>query len=428
MQTAATVALVLQLSGIPSPAGDAAQVPDTAGKRAAAPAPRLDPYLIGWSSEPAMEYGGLMLASAQRLGSALLGSTEAAKSRPGLAAAWEFPFAQLLSIVNHEINGHGGWARTFDLDPHYGFNLFGLAAWTETERPPHTPDEMILLCGGGTEADTVLAHRLLADLMRPDGAEASTVPLALLAKLDLTLYVATTVTPDAGRASDFVDQYQEGNDIANYLVARQGQRRGTDMDVLWNQVAPVDFDDPLLEKNFDAARMAALWNALDPVLIGATVEYFRAHLVGGSARIRPLVLNLGGSVGVSAGTRAFLAPSYVTRYLDLYIRLPFGVASIFGRDLDSSVDRSYGWGGAFTVAPRGSRFSAGVTAERWDEPASAEHGDGEPGWHVSGEMHAPLARRFGVAVNVGHKTEGFVAGRPFGAGTYVGLGVLVSLN
>jgi hypothetical protein len=445
VQTAATVALVLQFGATlaaaerPAPpvptlplhsswnAVSTAQDSESGPADRNAPAARFDPYLGGWSSEPAMAYGGLTLASVQRLTSRLLGSTEAAQHRPGLAAAWEFPFAELLSIATHEVNGHGGRAREFDLDPSYGFELIGLTAWTGTARAPKTADELLLLCAGGTEADTVLAHRLIADLMRPDGAEASAVPLALVAKLDLTLYVAMTVRPGEGRAADFLDQYQQGNDIANYLVARQGQRRGTDVDVLWNQVAPIDFNDPLLRKNADAARIAALWNAIDPVLVGATVEYFRGHLFGGAARIRPLMLDLGG-VGISAGTRAFLAPRYVTRYLDLYIRMPFGVASIFGRDLDSSLNRSYGWGGTLTVAPRGTWFSASVTAERWTEPESREYGNDRPGWHVSGEVHAPLSRRFGLALNAGRKTDGFVAGRPLAAGTYVGLGVLFSLN
>jgi hypothetical protein len=445
VQTSAAVAFVLQLSAtlgaVDRPTPPSATLPLSSGSSAAAtaldsdssstdkraPAARFDPYIGGWSSEPAMAYGGLTLASVQRFSSRLLGSTEAAQHRPGLAAAWEFPFAELLSIVTHEVNGHGGRAREFGLDPSYGFELIGLAAWTGTAHAPKTADEMILLCAGGTEADSVLAHRLIADLVRPDGAEASTVPLALVAKLDLTLYVALTAAPSEGHAADFLNQYEEGNDIANYLVARQGKRRGTDMDMLWNQAAPIDFNDPLLRKNSDAARIAALWNAIDPLLIGAAVEYFRGHLFGGAARIRPLMLNLG-AVGISAGTRAFLAPSYVTRYLDLYVRVPFGVASIFGRDLDSSIDRSYGWGGAFTVAPRATRFSASITAERWNEPESRERKDHESGWHVSGEVRAPLSRRFGVALNVGRKTDGFVAGRPLAAGTYVGLGVLFSLN
>jgi hypothetical protein len=439
VETFATVALVVQLAGVPGATEPPIPPPVAWQDNGAQPAAPLaqgtsgrhtqfDPSLVAWSSEPAMAYGGLTLASVQRISSQLLGSTDAARRLSGLAAAWEFPFAQLLSIVNHEVNGHGGRGREFGLEPHYGFDLLRMSAYTGTTRVPKSRDEIIAICGAGTEADSVLAHELLVDLVRPDGAEASMLPLALLAKLDLTLYVAITVRPDAANGTDFREQYQDGNDIANYLVGRQGQRRGLDLNDLWNQVADVDFGDPLLRKNANAARVAALWNVLDPVLIAAVVEYAREHLGKGAVRIRAPMLDFGGTVGLSAGTRAFLAPSYVTRYLDVYARVPFGVGFVYLRDLDSSVARTWGWGGAFTLAPPGWRLSAGVTVDRWDEPASAEHGDGLPGWNVAGEVRIPTGSRLGLVVNVGRKTAGFVPGRPVNEGTYAGIGVMVSVR
>ena len=440
METVVAIALAARLftiTGAAAPgspvAATAAVSPDTEAAPAGAARPDgqdtpADPILIAWSRDPAMAYGGLTLASVQRLGSRLLGSADAARQRPGLAAAWEFPFAAVLSIVTHEVNGHGGRGREFDLRPRYGFDLLRMSAYTGTTRMPKSRDEIVSISGAGTEADTVLAHRLLFDLARPGGAEASTLPLALFAKLDLTLYVASTARPDREHAADFLDQYREGNDIANYLVARQGQRRGLDLGDMWNQVADVDVDDPLLRKNADAARIAALWNVLDPALIGAVVEYAREHLAGGAPRVRVPMLELGAGTGLSAGTRAFLAPSYVTRYLDLYVRVPFGVGSFYVRDLDSSVARTWGWGGVFAFDRAGSRVAARLAADRWDEPRSAEHGDGAPGWNVSGEIRVPAGRRVGVLLNVGHKTTGFVPGRPVKAGTYAGAGVLFSLR
>ena len=387
---------------------------------------QFQPYLVGWSSEPAMESGGLMLASAYRASSRLLSSTDAAQTHPGLAAAWEFPFAELFSIVTHEVNGHGGRAREFDMRPHYGFDLLRMSAYTGTRRAPETREEMIHICAAGTEADSVLSHRLMMDLARPGGAEASTVPLALLAKLDLTMYVAITERPRAENALEFREQYQQGNDIANYLVARQGQRRLADLGDMWNQILAVDYSDLLLRKNDAAVRATAVWNVLDPSLIATVVRYSREHLGKGEARIRAPMLELGDVVGFSAGTRGFLAPSYVTRYLDLHVRVPFGLGSVYVRDLDSSVERTWGWGGSFTVAPADWRFAVTVAGDRWDEPDSAEYGAGTRGWHASAELRLPLARRFGLLLNGGHKTTGFVPGRPVEAGTYVGVGALVS--
>jgi hypothetical protein len=458
MQIAVAIALVAQLGSLPVIAGTGSRpllaqardqvdrvTPvsrDTVAARqdkpdqaptAPAPAPDkqdrntgFDPYLAGWSSEPTMEYGGLMLASVQRVSSRLLGGSAAGREHPGLAAAWEIPFAQFLSIVTHEVDGHGGRGREFDLQPRYGLDILRMTAYTGTLKPPKSRDEIISISGAGTEADTVLANRLLADFARPGGAEASTFALAAFAKLDLTLYVSITAEPNSVTGPDFLTQFHEGNDIANYLVARQAQRRNGSLDDLWNQVSVVDFDDPLLKKNYDAARVAALWNALDPMLIATGIQYARQHLGGGAARIQVPMLELGGGVGLTAGTRAFLAPSYVTRYADVYARVPFGIGSVYVRDLDSSVARTWGWGASFTVAPAGSRVSANVTGERWDEPRSDEYGEGRRGWNVCGEVQVPIGPRFGFRLTVGRKTAGFVPGRPVPEGTYAGVGVLFS--
>lgn len=412
----------VQTAAADKPIASAGQ-PGSAGS----PDTRYDPLVAAWSSEPAMRYGGLALASVQRFSSRLLGSSDAGRRRPGLAAAWEFPFALLLSIVTHEVNGHGGRAREFDLRPVYGFDLIGLTAYTGTRRQPRSRDELVALVAGGTEADSVIAHSLFLDLMRPGGAEASTLPLAVFAKIDFTMYVASTPRPVRANAEEFRRQYQEGNDIANYLVARQGQRRGLDLDDLWNQVAEIEFADAWLQKNADALRLAALWNALDPTLITTVVAYARDHLRGGSVRLRAPMLQLGRHIGLQAGTRAFMGPSYVTRYLDVHVRVPFGLASLYGRDLDSSVERTWGWGGTLMLAPSRWRFQAQVAAERWDEPKSAEHGPGRRAWHAAGEVRVPATRRVGVMVGIGHKTDGFLPGRPLRAGTYAGAGLLLSL-
>jgi hypothetical protein len=456
MQTALLIALVAQLSSLPGIAGAGSRVAETQARApveqpTTAPSDRaatskdgreqapeaapvrkkdgpgaFDPYVAGWSSEPTMEYGGLMLASVQRASSRLLGMSAAGREHPGLAAAWEFPLAEFLSIVTHEVNGHGGRGREFGLEPRYGLDILRMTAYTGTLRSPESRDEVISISGAGTEADSVLANRLLVDMARPGGAEAATFALAALAKLDLTLYVAFTARPTGSTGTDFSNQFHEGNDIANYLVARQAQRRSANLDDLWNQVLAVDLNDPLLGKNYDAARLAALWNALDPMLITTAVKYATRHLGGGAVRIQVPMLTLGGGLGLTVGTRAFLAQSYVTRYVDVYARVPFGVGSVYVRDLDSSLARAWGWGAAFTVAPLRSRVSANITAERWDEPRSAEHGEGRPGWNVSGDVQVPVGSRLGFVLTVGRKTAGFVAGRPVNQGTYAGAGVVLS--
>jgi len=103
------------------------------------------------------------------------------------------------------------------------------------------------------------------------------------------------------------------------------------------------------------------------------------------------------------------------------------VASVYARDLDSSIARTWGFGGSFTFSPPGSRLSASVAADRWEEPASAEYGAGRRCWNAGGEVRVPLARQFGLVVSAGHKTAGFLPGRPVPEGNYFGAGALLSL-
>jgi hypothetical protein len=236
------------------------------------PPAEFEPLFFGWETEPAMEYGGRTLASLQSAASRGLRQAFRAERHPGASPAWEFPLAAALLLVQHEVNGHGGRAREFGLGPSYGFN-YDFSAATGISRPPHTNEENALLAAGGTEADGILAHRLLLDALRPEGIDGAKVPMLLMTKVDLTNYVSGTDKPKAG--NDFLDQFDDGNDIAIYLVSRQAQRVGADPADVWERRYTVDFDDPLLQENWDDARTTALWNLLDPAVVSTVVAYFR---------------------------------------------------------------------------------------------------------------------------------------------------------
>jgi hypothetical protein len=185
-----------------------------------------DPLFLGYGTEPEMDYGGRTVMSLQSAVSRGLGSIAGVGERhPGLAPAWEFPVGAAVLLIQHEVDGHGGRAREFGLSPSYAFH-FDLSAATGTRRPPRTNEGNALIGAAGTEADQVMAHRALLDFLRPEGADGAKAPLAMLSKLDLTLYVSEVKNPDRG--GDFVQQYRDGNDMAYYLIARQAQRRGAD--------------------------------------------------------------------------------------------------------------------------------------------------------------------------------------------------------
>jgi hypothetical protein len=372
-----------------------------------------------------MDFAGRTVTSLQSLFSRSFSRIgDAGERHPALAPAWEFPVAAALLLVQHEVAGHGGRARELSLSPSYSFG-YDLSAATGTERPPETNEGNALLAAGGVEADGVMAHRVLLDLLRPEGADGAKVPLAVMAKLDLTVYVFTV--EDADDLDDLEDQYRDGNDIAYYLMSRQAQRRGFDPASIWNGTYSAVPGDPLLESTWDDARLTALWNLLDPSLVGAAVSYFREHVLGGNVRVHAPVVRVADGVGLTLGTRGALGPQEVSRFLDLYAATRRGVFSVYVRDLDSSVDRTYGAGAGVHGFRLGRNVEIGLAADAWDEPDAREAIRSGSGWNATAEVNALFSDRWGFAAKVGSKSDGFLPGLPIEEGVYVGFGVRAAL-
>jgi hypothetical protein len=379
-----------------------------------------EPSFLGYGTEPEMDYGGrtvMSLQSAVSRGVAAIGHV--GEKHPGLAPVWEFPAAAALVLIQHEVDGHGGRGREFGLSPSYSFN-YDFSAATGTRRPPKTNEGNALIGSGGTEADQVMAHRTLLDLLRPEGADGAKVPLLLISKLDLTAYVAQTKNPDRGE--DFLEQYRDGNDMAYYLLSRQAQRRGADPAAIWSGTYAADFADPLLGRTYDDMRATALWNLLDPTLAGAAFNYFRQHVLGGQVRVRAPVLRVAGGVGLALGTRGALGPQEVSRFLDLHAATRRGVLTVYMRDLDSSIDRTYGFGAAVHGFRLGTA-ELGLAADSWDEPASRERIRTGSGWNATAEIDTLFQDPWGFSAKVGTKSAGFFPGLPIADGAYVGFGL-----
>jgi len=380
-----------------------------------------DPLFLGYGTEPEMDYGGRTVMSLQSAVSRGLGSIAGVGERhPGLAPAWEFPVGAAVLLIQHEVDGHGGRAREFGLSPSYAFH-FDFSAATGTQCPPKTNEGNALLGAAGTEADQVMAHRALLDFLRPEGADGAKAPLAMLSKLDLTLYVSEVENPR--NSNDFLQQYRDGNDMAYYLIARQAQRRGADPASVWDGTYVANLDDPLLGRIYDAMRTTAIWNLLDPVLVGSMVNYFREHVLGGQVRVHAPTLRVSDGVGLAIGTRGALGPQEVTRFLDLHAATRRGVYTVYVRDLDSSIDRAYGFGAAVHGLPVGRAAELGLSADSWSEPASRERIRTGSGWNATAEIDTLFADRWGISAKVGSKSAGFFPGLPISDGAYVAFGV-----
>jgi hypothetical protein len=274
------------------------------------------------------------------------------------------------------------------------------------------------------EADQVLAQRVFLDLLREEGTDAAKVPLAFMAKLDLSLYVSTVPHPRPGDdEGDFSDEAASGNDMALYLVGRQSQRRGAPAARVWDGTYAIDFDDPLLEDNWNDARITAIWNVLDPTLVAGMFAYFRDHVLHGESRVRAPMLHLG-NVGLTLGTRGALGPQEVSRFLDLHAATRQWVFTVYIRDLDSSIDRAYGFGAGVHSLRLGSRVDLGLSADVWKEPDARENLHEGNGWNATAEVNARLGARWGLSAKAGAKSDGFFPGLPQEDGAYVGIGLL----
>lgn len=392
-------------------------------------APVFDPYFIGYGTEPDMDSGGRVFVSLGRGVDRLLDTTGPATRHPGLMAIWEIPFGLLfLPVLNHEIIGHGGRGREFGLAPRFGADL-DFSAYTKLGHDPTSNVQVAYLALGGTEANQIQALRLQRDYFRPGGAEGATLPMLFFAKLDLSLYVALTPTP---ASSKFKKQFDAGNDIAVWLVARQAQRANTDPVALWHRELPIDLGDPLLDKNFRAARSVALWNMLDPALAVSAWDYAANHLGNGKLRISPTMITLGEGYGFMVGTHGTLGPSDVSRYLDLYLRTPLGLIRGYARDLDSSVDRTHGGGLGIHDLAIGKAVRVSLESDWWVEPQSTET-SAQPftGWNASAQVDVLFGKaraghpQGGFSVTAGRKSRGFFPGRPVEAGNYGSFGFLL---
>jgi hypothetical protein len=382
-----------------------------------------EPLFLGFGTEPEMDFGGRTVMSLDSLLSRSFSRIgDAGERHPGLSPAWEFPVGAAVLLLQHEVGGHGGRAREFALSPSYSFG-YDLSAATGTKRPPATNEQSSLLAAGGVEADGVMAHRTLLDLLRPEGADGAKVPLAMMAKLDLTVYVASAKNPDRGQ--DFVDQYRDGNDMAYYLVSRQAELRNSDPAAVWDGTY-----EPILDAEFSStwndARATALWNLLDPLLAGSVVNYFREHVLGGGGRVHAPVLRISDGLGLTIGTRGALGPQEVSRFLDLHAATRRGVFTVYVRDLDSSLDRAYGAGAGVHDLPLGN-LRISLAADAWDEPASREGIRSGNGWNATAEVDALLGERWGLAAKAGSKSDGFFPGLPLEDGAYFAFGVKAAL-
>jgi hypothetical protein len=125
------------------------------------------------------------------------------------------------------------------------------------------------------------------------------------------------------------------------------------------------------------------------------------------------------------GTRAALAPRLISRFLDLHVATKGGVWTFYLRDLDTSVDRAYGFGAGVDGFELGS-IDLGISADSWDAVQTATGVEERRGWNAAAELDALVSRRWGFSAKLGGKATGFFPGLPLERGLYLGFGLLAA--
>jgi hypothetical protein len=204
-------------------------------------------------------------------------------------------FNRFLTVVNHEVNGHGFRARSLGVPVSrysFTFTLLGLGGAMHYRflRWP-LADEQLLISMGGTEANSVLAQKLLFKNFKNLSLDSRTYELFYYSYYDLTSYILLTFLSKEVRNTP-------GNDISSYIKKVNGKYNTDGIDVnKLTRGSLVFFLNPIL--------YIALWADLNYLFTGKD-SFTIPHLKLGNINYMPLI-------------RMGLTPFGLTYYLENYI-------------------------------------------------------------------------------------------------------------
>lgn len=200
-------------------------------------------------------------------------------------------FNNFLTLVNHEVNGHGFRARSLGVPvSRYSLTLLGGGA-THFKSSYIRLDESLLISMGGTEANNVLAQQLLFKNFKNLSLDSRTYGLLFCAYADFTNYVLGTFFSKAIRDLP-------GNDISCYVKDINRKYNADDIDI--NRLAKGS-----LIFLLNPICYISLWTHLNYLLTGRD-SFSIPHLKLGNINYMPLI-------------RMGLTPFGLMYYLENYI-------------------------------------------------------------------------------------------------------------
>jgi hypothetical protein len=334
--------------------------------------------------------------------------------RFGKLVLFDLPQEQWLTVMNHEVMGHGARLRErFDdairyriaAPPPYGPG--GGVTFFRLDRPP-TAAELLAIAVAGMEADAVAA-RVVAEGAFQRGQMRVRDALRYLGfELDTLDYIS--------RTGDALEEEGSGHDVAQFLQ-------------VYRDIATAAGAPALRPRTLRREALASLAN---PMLVFAAYGIGR-YVWNGTIDVAVPTVSIGG-VRYMPLVRYQLTPYgtewAVTNHL-AGRRWPTRVEMRFGR---APGTRPWGLGVERRDLARWQSWRFDVGIEIWRQPNVASRTDSvlrplQAGVELRGRAERPLlsvwrsTRRATVIVDVGIKTAGFIPGEPLRAGLIVRFGV-----
>jgi hypothetical protein len=334
--------------------------------------------------------------------------------RLGRLVILDLPVDELVVVVNHEVFGHGARLRElgatriryeFDAPFPYGGGG-GSASFSFSDPPPLTPAQELAIYISGIEAHNIAGRAIELRALarrRLHYREAWLYFWSLTSGLDYVLEASDTTEPSRHDVNEFLRTFngacaEPGCEV---LTSRRLQRR-------------------------------ALIGYANPLLAYTGYRLFASYLWGGKEWLDMPSLPFGHELRYLPWFRFQLAP-FGTEWISEHAVVRSGRLLSFSlRRGDAGTGASWGSGVEASPLIVHPHWLLNVSGHVWSQPPNGPSGHGDDlrlGGALSASLivrlgEAPvLARRAGLYVQGGYKTQGFLAGEPLGAGPIFRIGL-----
>lgn len=309
--------------------------------------------------------------------------------------------ASYISIANHEIGGHGGRTREFDLNTSYSVGpLSGETKWSGT---PHYPSSNIAntaIVAAGIQANHIFAEDIKERYLESNKINPTYGIEYLITQLDQPFYIFSTKKSDNNSS----------HDVANYIKNINLMYGGGE-----NRVVSVG-----------RVKSYAYLDLLDPFIFYSGYSY----LTNSDLKKIPMI-DLGGGVEYLPATRAVLAPYGLETRLVNHFRVGekyFLVNLSRGKNAQF---KSYNAQLSTNQVVHLGRFSFGTDLFYWSQPKlNAEsflNQVSQRGFMVMLNSELKVSKNFTAILSAGGKKSGFVEGYPLDSGGIIRAGFRVGI-